>query len=890
MQILKINVLSLIIITISLCIISCNDYSSLTEKSISNRPEVPPEYNKEKDSNPEKLAPWTAEQAANHQEKLGKLPKISSKKNAHNSPLRTSYANGTVEGEWINRGPGNIPGAFLFAEMVDNTDIIYGVTLNHYAGEYNSTSYIHKGTVYNPATGTGGDDFELLTAHWPNRYQNLFAFEVNGNVRLVAHIESGPLYFSDDDGENWTQATGLPTGNYSSTINRQDGNNIYVTDKRAVYLSTDMGESFSLLKDFGNERHSFLYSPRYEVQEGADNVFLARNGSFYLLNTTQSDFDLVGNYTNSHGDVAFSIGGDNKVLYATENHNYWVSTDQGVSWEQKFPHGNWYGDLSGKMSAGKFLAAHPEDPNIVLGGYAHPVLSTDGLNSVATDHAGWGLYQLGGNLSAESYQNVLRFNYHPDFQATQFFYNSTGDLLSARSSDGGIFVSYKEWTDFPNPGAGYNNSGYANAHFINLNVLNTITALVYRDAMFTGANNPNHIYYGTQDQGSQNIIPNSTGDVLDFKQTIGGDGPSIDSYDGLNAWKWRRQGELVWAPVDVYTNSGNFRSIASIDQQFSSRPTTEFSNQSDMGWVQSYIDNHAPDENIWMLSKQLHRAHWDGSSLSAHTIDKGNNQVAALAQAGVNPDLLYMLQDGKVFISTDRGDTFGNGISTPFTKTPGGWTQGDIGSGVVLPGNDDWVLFSGPSNNNVGSILSTDGGLTWTDVTGIYPSGVDAQTGGMIVTPGGETVYAGTDLGAYAFDVEQEEWFSLAEGIGFFNVIDVDYVESSNTVRFATFGSGILDFVIEENMVSSIDNDFEDQEILLYPNPANDFVELQFTTDNNSDMSIEVIDLEGRAVLSKLHKGNSPLILNTTSLSSGVYLVSCTYSDKKSHVTKLVIQ
>ncbi len=888
-MILKNSVLPLIVVFISIGLISCDQNSKFSKKTTTPRPLIQTEVKEERSSNPEKLALWTPEEAARHQEKLAGLPKISSTKNKVTSSTNNSYANGTVNGQWINRGPRNMPGAFLFAEMLEGTDVIYGITLNHYPSEYNSTSYIHKGTVYNPVTGTGGDDFENLTPNWPNRYQNLIALSLNGTVRLIAHIESGPVYYSDDEGQNWNLATGLPDANFSSTINRQDDNKIYVTNNSAIYLSTDMGESFSIFQEFGNEQNSSLYSPRYEVQAGADKVFLARNGSFYVLNPSQSEFNEVGDYVNAHGDRAFSIGGDNDVLYVTENQNYWVSSDAGASWTQKFPNGNWFGDTSGKMSAGKFLAAHPEDPNIVLAGYAHPILSTDALNTVSTDHTGWGLYQLGTHLPAESYHNVIRFNYHPDFQATQFFYNSTGDLFSARSSDGGIFISYKEWIDFPSPGVGFDNSGYDNAHFINLNVLNTITPLVYRDALFTGANDPNHIYFGTQDQGSQNIIPNSSGDVLDFYQTIGGDGPSIDSYDGRHAWKWNRTGDVVYAPVDVYTNSGEFRSMWSIYQQFSFSPMVEFSNESDMGWVQSYIDHHAPDENLWMLSKQLHRAHWDGSTLSSNTIDKGSNQVAALAQASVNPDILYMLQDGKVFVSTDRGDTFGNGISTPFSKTPGGWTEGDIGSGVVLPGNDDWILFCGPSANLVGSILSTDGGTTWNDVTGIFPAGVDAQTGGMVVTPNGESVYAGTDLGAYVFDVENEEWFSLAEGIGFFNSVDVDYVESSNTVRFATFGSGILDFNIE-NLETSISEPLGSQEVVLYPNPTRDFITISFAPEENSDVLIDVIDLNGRTVLSEVHKGASPFSLNTSSLSSGTYLVKIVYGDKKSKTKKVVIE
>ncbi|GHC56148.1 discoidin domain-containing protein [Ulvibacter litoralis] len=762
--------------------------------------------------NPDKTAPWTPEQAARHQLILAKL--VETSENFSNGRSNTAtYADGALAGKWVNRGPKNMPGAFKFAEMLDGTDIIYGVTHNHYVGEYNSTSHIYKGTVYNPTTGVGGDDFQVLTANWPNRYDNLFAFTLNAGVRLVAHIESGPIYYSDDEGSTWTVATGLPAALTSAAINRQDNNAIYVTDDTSVYVSTDQGVSFTLFQNFGSSAHSSLYTPRYAIQPNASTMYLARNGSFYSLTTAQSQFVLKGSYTTSHNNGKFSVAGDSRKLYVTVDNNYWVSVDEGVTWTQKTPHGNYYGDTSGTMDAGKFLAVSPVDEDIVIAGYAHPVVSTTGLNTVYTDHAGWGNYQNGTELPQQDYYNRIRFNYHPDFQASHFFYNSSGTLLSVRCTDGGIYVSYKEWFDFPAAGAGYNNSGYANAHFINVTLLNTITPLVYRNDLFTGKNDPNHINSGTQDQGSQSIIPGTTGDVLDFYQSIGGDGQSIDSQDGENAWRWSRKGDMAWSPVKVYTAGGGFRSIGEINGDFNSSASVNFSQNTALGWVQTYIDHKDPDKNIWLLAKDLNRAKWDGTNFTAHTVSKGTNQVSALAQGTVNGDKLFMLQDGKVFASSDRGDTFDAGTTTPFSKTT---ADQNIGSGVVLPGNDNWILFSGPSENNVGSILSKDGGLTWNDVTGIFPAGNDAQTGGMIVTPDAKYVFAGTDIGPYVFDVSKEKWFSIAEGIGFINITDVDYIASINTVRFASWGSGVIDFNIEEIVGGCTDTPIAQNTYTLY--------------------------------------------------------------------------
>lgn len=865
-----------------------------SEKQLNVKKPIAEKEHEERNTNPDKHAIWTPEQAARHQAILAKLSKnkISTQNNTYKSSI--TYANGALTGNWVIRGPHNMPGAFKFAEMLDNTDIMYAVTHNHYTSEYNSTSYIHKGTVYNPTTGTGGDDFVVLTANWPNRYKDLFAFQNGPNVRLIAHIENGPLYYSDDDGANWTLSTGLPAANKSATINRQDNNKIYSTDGTSVFVSTDFGVTFSLLKNFGTNASSFLYTPRYAVQAGSNNVYLARNGSLYKLNVAQTDFDLKGTYVASHGENEFSIGGDSGKLYITENKSYWVSTDEGVTWTEKFPHGNWYGDVSGKMDAGRFFAVHPENPDITLGGYAQPVVSIDGLDTVWTDATGWGWYQNGTNLNAADYQNRIRFNYHPDFQANHFFYNSSGTLFSARCSDGGVYISYKEWTDFPATGQGYNNTGYANAHFINLNVLNTFNPLVYRDALFTGNNDPTHINYGTQDQGSQSIIPGTSGNVLDFYQSIGGDGPNIDSQDGLNAWKWKRQGNEVWPPVKVYTAANAFKSIGSINGDFNNADKISFAGSTSyLGWTQNYIDRHAPSQRIWLLTRQLQRATWDGTTLSGHTINVGNNQVAALAQGSINGDKLFMLQDGKVFISSNRGDTFDSGSTTPFSMTSNSGGNGDIGSGVVLPGNDNWVLFAGPSNNNVGSILSKDGGTTWTDVTGVFPSGTDAQTGGMVASPDGNLIFAGTDIGPYVFVVATETWYSLAEGIGFFNAMDVDYVAATNTIRFGSWGSGILDFNIESFTLSTEENPtIADLSFKMYPNPATNFVMINLNNPENSKAEIEIFSMNGQLVSTNNYNfvSNSPLKLDVSNLSSGLYIVKIKEQHKNVKTKKLAIK
>ena len=94
-----------------------------------------------------------------------------------------------------------------------------------------------------------------------------------------------------------------------------------------------------------------------------------------------------------------------------------------------------------------------------------------------------------------------------------------------------------------------------------------------------------------------------------------------------------------------------------------------------------------------------------------------------------------------------------------------------------------------------------------------------------------------------------------------------------------------FNITIDDSFVTStLDNKF-DNEITIYPNPADESLYISHKTIDA--LSIKILDLAGR-ILSNLSTNRNNMI-NTSNLDNGVYLVEIT-SEKKKSVKKIVIQ
>ena len=224
--------------------------------------------------------------------------------------------------------------------------------------------------------------------------------------------------------------------------------------------------------------------------------------------------------------------------------------------------------------------------------------------------------------------------------------------------------------------------------------------------------------------------------------------------------------------------------------------------------------------------------------------------------------------------------------------TVGGY--GNVVSGKV---RESWnALSESPTFTNIWSVP----GLSKMP---IYDVVIDSQD------ESGETIIIGTEYGTYITDNAGIDWTIANLGMALTSeeltapVFDLkqqwrsetNWSNPSNTgaIYAGSHGRGIFrsdSFLGAEEVVSTVTTDSET--LLIYPNPVIGS-SVQINTSNFAgNTSIEVYDLQGRKLSSKILENINPsesVLVDVSNLSNGTYVVRVA-SDAKSLATKLIVR
>lgn len=103
-------------------------------------------------------------------------------------------------------------------------------------------------------------------------------------------------------------------------------------------------------------------------------------------------------------------------------------------------------------------------------------------------------------------------------------------------------------------------------------------------------------------------------------------------------------------------------------------------------------------------------------------------------------------------------------------------------------------------------------------------------------------------------------------------------------------GNPLYNFTIDyEDLISSTEDIVESQNILLYPNPANDQLNVELSGFGNGNVPLELYDMGGKLVVRQIVAASGMSTIDTTPLNSGIYILRVQNSDGVPQFKRLVI-
>jgi len=183
-------------------------------------------------------------------------------------------------------------------------------------------------------------------------------------------------------------------------------------------------------------------------------------------------------------------------------------------------------------------------------------------------------------------------------------------------------------------------------------------------------------------------------------------------------------------------------------------------------------------------------------------------------------------------------------------------------------------------------------------VPGANPGG-PAFVGGLISQGANKVGDPLPDILVMIMDANNEPiTYAYSENDGSFNIDNLAYgtytlyteVERKTTVPFSftlsAANPSIKGFKIEVNsttvevsIVSGIDEVLVFNETKLYPNPVQNSLNIDFGKEIKSGVTIEILDISGRLIISQNFENGNKAVINTAPLSQGTYLLKLSSQD-----------
>ena len=245
---------------------------------------------------------------------------------------------------------------------------------------------------------------------------------------------------------------------------------------------------------------------------------------------------------------------------------------------------------------------------------------------------------------------------------------------------------------------------------------------------------------------------------------------------------------------------------------------------------------------------------------------------------------LFALNEDTVWAVNSMGDII---FTTSGSEDTVHWSLDNIGN--------EWLIDIFAVDGNHAYAVGSNGALFRYGLLEGFPAGganildvvIDQQVSPAVIDNEELTVFVEVEQGTDLTQIIPEIFISPAASIDPPGGTMQDFTFPVTYTVTSENGQTVNDWVVTVTITTSI-AELVEPEIVIYPNPAGDFIHLQSEIFSQQFAIVEVFDLRGRKLLEKqIPAGSEKVEMDVSSLKSGIYF--CRISTEEYSVTKKMI-
>jgi len=674
------------------------------------------------------------------------------KKFLQENPLSKSF----FGGEWVELGPSSI-------------DSITG----HYSAGLGRIEdiYIDPSNANRLYLGSRSGGFYRSTnggSTWTGTSDQLFASGVNAltarptnttniliNVQNANNQYSHGVYRSSNSGNTWTQTnfnpTNLGVGGLGSSFRVYEleyhptiPNLVFVGTSKGIYRSTDDLNTWTNMLASADLLEIHFHPTNPNIIYAYDSRSSNNNRNQVYIST---DAGLTWNLTppisanaNAVANLSVSAACADCIFFQSNN-GVWKSLDQGVT----------FNFISNPGEGSGAYVVSDTDTSVMVIGSIDPFTTIDGgLNFNQS-----GFWYL-GNAAHGSGSLSQNFN-----QTSAYVH---ADLRAAKSVNGVLYLA----TD------GYLSKSSDNG--TTWQILSNGTPI--RENYTLGISQSNHFcsMSGSQDNGTSILGEDG------WVEFFGADGMEAIIHPLNPDWM-----------MGSFQYGGRRRTIDRGLNQNGSEPSNE-SGSGEAAWVAPLVYNPNNPFEIYHFSAEVWKSDDFGDNWTelgmASSFSGGVIESAAIAENNTN--IIVMSKGRYLERSVDGGGTF----SPIFAGLP----NASIRDIAFDPKNDSVmaVVFDQYQNNGNKIFITRDAGQTWINITNNLN---DMPLRSVVIDhSNASNIYVGAEIGVYVIPMNGNSWSLYNAGLANMSVKEMEINYGSNTLRAATWGRGMWEYVLKDRV------------------------------------------------------------------------------------------